>query len=421
MFNLHKTLLVSTSVLGLLTHSSFAMAQETAQEEWTPRTVEQVKEDLIVEGNKLTYTVKFGDTLSVIADAMGIDMHHLAQINDIANAGLIVEGTILTVWLNADQEIESIQVQSPDGQVQEFPVEVAHEEVVTSQEPAHLAIFTPEVQTIIEPVDEWNAQAPQTGTQVTNKPVVEETPQVELEVPQVEVTPQESVQPEVDQVVPESSLEVEQQEAPETTVKPEEVPQVEATPQETVQPEVNEIVPESSLEVEQQTDPEASTESQEDEDVEYEESMLEDVEEQIEAESTLDEEDIVTSDPAPEVEQTYTPDPNDPSNHGLKPQVMQFKEEVAQQYDVNQFSGYRPGDPQDHGQGLAIDFMVYEDAAKGDAIADYSTANMADNNISYVIWKQQIYGDWNHAWKPMEDRGSITENHYDHVHVSFHQ
>ena len=396
MFNLRKTLLVSTSVLGLLTHSSFAMAQETAQEEWAPRTVEQVKEDLIVEGNKLTYTVKFGDTLSVIADAMDIDMYHLAQINEISDVDLIVEGTVLTVWLNADHEVESIQVQSPDGHVQEFPVEVVQEEVVASQAPAHLAIFTPEVQTIIEPVDEWNAQAPQVGTQVTNKPVVEETPQVELEAPQVEV-----VQPEADQVVPESSLEVEQQEAPETTVEPEEAP-------------------ESSLEVVEQTAPEVSAEQQETEDTEYEESMLEDVEEQIEAESTLDEEDIVTSEPAPEVEQTYTPDPNDPSNYGLQPHVMQFKEEVAQQYDVTQFSGYRPGDPQDHGQGLAIDFMVYEDAAKGDAIADYSVANMAENNISYIIWKQQIYGDWNYTWTPMEDRGSITENHYDHVHVSFH-
>ncbi len=35
----------------------------------------------------------------------------------------------------------------------------------------------------------------------------------------------------------------------------------------------------------------------------------------------------------------------------------------------------------------------------------------------YVIWRQR-YNDGS-GWDPMEDRGSITANHYDHVHVSF--
>jgi hypothetical protein len=37
--------------------------------------------------------------------------------------------------------------------------------------------------------------------------------------------------------------------------------------------------------------------------------------------------------------------------------------------------------------------------------------------ISYVIWKQRVnYGD---GWERMEDRGDATENHFDHVHISF--
>ena len=55
--------------------------------------------------------------------------------------------------------------------------------------------------------------------------------------------------------------------------------------------------------------------------------------------------------------------------------------------------------------------------ALGDAVADYALANMDKYGIWYVILKQQInYGS---GWEWMEDRGSITQNHYDHVHVSF--
>ncbi|WP_372509255.1 hypothetical protein [Actinomadura madurae] len=38
--------------------------------------------------------------------------------------------------------------------------------------------------------------------------------------------------------------------------------------------------------------------------------------------------------------------------------------------------------------------------------------------ISYVIWKQRIWNVRGGGWRPMEDRGSITQNHYDHVHIS---
>lgn len=110
-----------------------------------------------------------------------------------------------------------------------------------------------------------------------------------------------------------------------------------------------------------------------------------------------------------------------PNNAGLQPHVARFKEEVADKYDVSSFSLYRPGDPQDHGKGLAVDFMVPVGSQKGDDIANYSIEKMksGEENISYVIWEQRIYGDWSNDWEPMEDRGSITENHYDHVHVSF--
>jgi hypothetical protein len=73
----------------------------------------------------------------------------------------------------------------------------------------------------------------------------------------------------------------------------------------------------------------------------------------------------------------------------------------------------------------AIDILVSDafgkvpsdDNALGDAVAAFALAQQDANAITYVIWRQR-YNDGS-GWDPMEDRGSITQNHYDHVHVSF--
>ncbi|GAA4554016.1 hypothetical protein [Pseudonocardia xishanensis] len=74
------------------------------------------------------------------------------------------------------------------------------------------------------------------------------------------------------------------------------------------------------------------------------------------------------------------------------------------------------GNASDHPSGLAADFMT-SDQATGDSIAACALANMQELGVSYVIWDQQI--NTGSGWKPMEDRGSPTANHEDHVHVSF--
>lgn len=69
----------------------------------------------------------------------------------------------------------------------------------------------------------------------------------------------------------------------------------------------------------------------------------------------------------------------------------------------------------DHPGGRAVDFMV--DRATGDALAACALRNQAALGITYVIWRQRI--NTGGGWKTMEDRGGITANHYDHVHISF--
>jgi hypothetical protein len=69
----------------------------------------------------------------------------------------------------------------------------------------------------------------------------------------------------------------------------------------------------------------------------------------------------------------------------------------------------------DHPRGLALDLMVRGE--RGDRIAECALANQEELGVDYVIWKQRVnYGD---GWERMADRGGITENHYDHVHISF--
>ncbi|WP_326834538.1 hypothetical protein VSH64_06375 [Amycolatopsis rhabdoformis] len=69
----------------------------------------------------------------------------------------------------------------------------------------------------------------------------------------------------------------------------------------------------------------------------------------------------------------------------------------------------------DHPAGLALDFMV--DTTTGNALAAYVLAHQSQFGVTYVIWRQR-YNDGS-GWDPMEDRGSPTANHFDHVHVSF--
>lgn len=101
---------------------------------------------------------------------------------------------------------------------------------------------------------------------------------------------------------------------------------------------------------------------------------------------------------------------------GTKPHVARAGHLIADRFDVDSVGG-KAGRTRksDHPAGLALDFMV--SSKKGDELAEFVLANRDLLKVKYVIWKQRInYGD---GWKKMGDRGNKTENHFDHVHVSF--
>lgn len=86
---------------------------------------------------------------------------------------------------------------------------------------------------------------------------------------------------------------------------------------------------------------------------------------------------------------------------------------------ISSYGGNRPEAGSNHNSGRAIDFMI-SDMSSGQAIADWVRANGSQYGVTEVIFNQQIWTTQrsSEGWRSMEDRGSPTANHMDHVHVS---
>ncbi|HGQ3550614.1 TPA: LysM peptidoglycan-binding domain-containing protein [Streptococcus pneumoniae] len=374
-----RMLLASTVAL------SFAPVLATQAEEvlWTARSVEQIQNDLTKTDNKTSYTVQYGDTLSTIAEALGVDVTVLANLNKITNMDLIFPETVLTTTVNEAEEVTEVEIQTPQADSSE-EVTTATADLTTNQ--VTVDDQTVQVADLSQPI----AEAPKevaSSSEVTKTVIVSE------------------------EVAPSTGTSVPEEQTAETTR-----PVEEATPQETTPAEKQET----------QASPQAAS--------------------AVEATTTSSEaKEVASSNGATAAVSTYQPEetkvisttyeaPAAPDyaglavakseNAGLQPQTAAFKEEIANLFGITSFSGYRPGDSGDHGKGLAIDFMVAERSELGDKIAEYAIQNMASRGISYIIWKQRFYAPFDskygpaNTWNPMPDRGSVTENHYDHVHVS---
>ena len=99
-----KQFMMVTASLALFSFAGFSATTASAnEEEWTARTVEQVKQDVKTDDKGVQeYTIKWGDTLSVISEATGASLDTLVQVNEIQDANLIYPGTVLR--FSADQK-----------------------------------------------------------------------------------------------------------------------------------------------------------------------------------------------------------------------------------------------------------------------------------------------------------------------------
>lgn len=109
---------------------------------------------------------------------------------------------------------------------------------------------------------------------------------------------------------------------------------------------------------------------------------------------------------------------------GVKPWVQSAADEISERFSpLTQLGvGLRADNPSsDHPKGLAIDNMVGNDRAKGDAIASYAVANASRLGITYVIWYARIWepGKGWQSYSHPSGGTSRTQLHMDHVHISF--
>ena len=395
-----RILLASTVAL------SFAPVLATQAEEviWTARSVEQIQNDLTKTDNKTSYTVQYGDTLSTIAEALGVDVTVLANLNKITNMDLIFPETVLTTTVNEAEEVTEVEIQTPQA--------ASSEEVTTATADLTTNQVTVDDQTVqVADLSQPIAEAPKAVETTRTKEVATSSEVAETVATAEEVAPSTDTSTSAEQTVETAS------------------PVEEAAPQATIPAENQETQGNSQVEsaVETTTTP-------------VEEKATETT-----ATSSEEAKEVASSSEATTAVSTYQPEetkttsatyaaPAAPDyaglavakseNAGLQPQTATFKEEIANLFGITSFSGYRPGDSGDHGKGLAIDFMVPESSELGDKIAEYAIQNMASRGISYIIWKQRFYAPFDskygpaNTWNPMPDRGSVTENHYDHVHVS---
>ena len=371
-----KALIASTVALAVI---PFTKATAETLEDWVARSVDEIKHDIQQNGeNQQTYTIKYGDTLSSIAEALGIDVHVLANLNNISNMDLIYPGTVLKTTVNDQKEVTSVEIQTPQAGATDATV--ASADLTTNQ--VTVDDQTVAVNDLSKPVNEDNKAVPVAPAAETQEAPVVAVPGAETPAqPAVPETPNYGAPAvNVETQNPEAAASPQSAPAP---AAPAETPAAEEAPAETT-PAPAEEAPAQTAAVETAAAPEVQP---------------------------------VASTPAS--------GNTIPTDSNLQPQAEAFRQEIAAKFGITNIGGYREGDPDDHGKGLAVDVMVPTSSELGDQVAQYAIDNMDRAGISYVIWKQQfympvdnIYGPAN-TWNQMPDRGGDTANHYDHVHISF--
>jgi hypothetical protein len=112
----------------------------------------------------------------------------------------------------------------------------------------------------------------------------------------------------------------------------------------------------------------------------------------------------------------------------VQPRTALVADIIGRRFGIRTMYGWRPPssekyDPNGHPAGMAVDFMIDDlphGTAVGHKLAAYLQRNQTWISIAYVIYRQHIWiaGQPFDDWRKMEDRGSPTQNHMNHVHLS---
>ncbi|MBF0779504.1 MULTISPECIES: LysM domain-containing protein [unclassified Granulicatella] len=180
-----------TKIMGIalfmtLISNTLLTTAVSARETWIPRSVAQIKSDLISDESGLNaYTIQWGDTLYAISLATDMSIEHLAKVNNIENIRLIHTGN--TIYFNEDKTVITVASQEEKGVlVQSFNVVDGHEvptpkqtieKIEQEKQPQHVQVLQEETREEIKDVtsQEETQQSVEEITAVVSLPAISST------------------------------------------------------------------------------------------------------------------------------------------------------------------------------------------------------------------------------------------------------
>ena len=246
------TIAVSASSMAINSAEAQVIGDNEASGTWTERSIVDVADSInkeIAETGK--YTIQWGDTLSVIAEALGLSVEEVTVLNQLENPDLIIAGSTLAF----NEEHHQVTFANEDlGEEVTYSTETGEEVEPVETEEVIEEVVEPEVTEpmtedglVLNTVEEWIA--PETQEVEAAEEVSEFTYETaEVTYPENLVTWEEEV---TEEVVAEETPVVEE----ETTEVVEETPVVEEIVEEEIVEEVEEPTYETDLTVPEETQP----------------------------------------------------------------------------------------------------------------------------------------------------------------------
>jgi hypothetical protein len=111
------------------------------------------------------------------------------------------------------------------------------------------------------------------------------------------------------------------------------------------------------------------------------------------------------------------------SEKGLQKDTILAERAVSAAFpEIRTIGGFRPDSLPWHPNGQAIDVMIPDPSsahgkALGDAVLRFALQHRDAFSLNHVIWRQTLYNP-DGSSQLMDNRGSPTQNHMDHVHIA---
>lgn len=187
---INKTILGTTFALSALFATAGFNGEEAKAAEWTARSVEEISADMeSVDDSTSSYTIVYGDTLSAIANAAGVDVNTLVKINEIENADLIFPSNAISFTKNESGEVDQVVIEDTNNKKDTYKVEEETvEKTETTVEPVSYEAPVEE-EVAVEPVSYEAEETTTTSSSSSSYSAASEIPYQVLQVVETEAGP----------------------------------------------------------------------------------------------------------------------------------------------------------------------------------------------------------------------------------------